>query len=63
MARREVIVEEMTPDEICWERYGVAKAGLLHEVRLEARRIRRQRRLDEERETCRYQTQHSQRHS
>lgn len=32
MARREVIVEVLTVDEICWELYGTAKAALVKEV-------------------------------
>lgn len=40
MARREVIVEVLTPDEICWELYGVAKEALLKEVRHERASVR-----------------------
>lgn len=40
MARREVIVEVLTPDEMCWELYGVAKAALLKELRHERSSVR-----------------------
>jgi hypothetical protein len=40
MARREVIVEILTPDEVCWELYGVAKPALLQEVRREGYSVR-----------------------
>ena len=40
MARREIIVEVLTPDEICWELYGTAKQGLLKELRHEQSSVR-----------------------
>ena len=40
MASREVVVEVLTPDEICWELYGTAKGGLLLELQQEKRKIR-----------------------
>lgn len=42
MALREVVYEELSPDERCRELYGTGKAELLHQLRLERRRIRRQ---------------------
>jgi hypothetical protein len=40
MVRREVVVEVLTPDEICFELYGAAKGALLLELQHEHRRIR-----------------------
>lgn len=40
MARREVIVEVLTPDEVCLELYGTAKAALMKEVRHESYSVR-----------------------
>jgi hypothetical protein len=40
MARREVLYEGLTADEICWELYGVAKGALLTELAHERRRVR-----------------------
>lgn len=40
MARREVITEVLTPDEICLELYGTAKDGLVQEVRHEVYSVR-----------------------
>lgn len=40
MARREVIVEVLSPDEVCLELFGVAKAALVAEVVHEGRSVR-----------------------
>jgi hypothetical protein len=40
MVQRVVITEVLTPDEICVELYGTAKAGLLKELRWEHREVR-----------------------
>ena len=40
MVLRAVIVEVLTPDEICWELYGIAKDGLIAELQAEGRSIR-----------------------